>query len=223
MNPRPLDKQLWPQVGFIRSYFPTLNGWFAVGSGTLINPRAILTAGHVVYDRQRGGPADRFEIVFGGGATTSSAGSNGRVLPEWESAPVTTDPRSPYDLGVILLSEQDAVHGVTPAAVYESTPAQLVGKSVNLVGYPVMQNIYDVLYGAGATAGNTGQPWNGYLINYDVNTIEGMSGGPVYLSTSASGPLGVRAIHTCLYDGRGHALTIYEGLARQIGIWLQDL
>ena len=224
MNPRPVDKRLWPQVGLIRSYFPTLNGWFAVGTGTLINSRAVLTAGHVVYDHLRGGKANRFEIVFGGGATTSSLGTNGRVLNEFISSnPNPNDPRSPYDLGVILLSAEDAVNGVTPASVFQTKPANLVGLEINLVGYPVIQTVYDVLYGANSPALNPGQPWNGYLVNYNVNTIEGMSGGPVYPTVTTPTNLGVRAIHTCLYNGMGYALTIYEGLANQIGRWLDEL
>src|SRR5689334_13012945 len=100
MDPRRLDKAQWPQVGMIRSYFTTLNGWYAIGTGTLIDPRAILTAAHVVFDPTRGGRPSKFEIFFGGGATATAAGTNGRYLQEWEAAN-RLDPLSAYDLGVI--------------------------------------------------------------------------------------------------------------------------
>ena len=65
MVPKFLEKTLWPFVGMIRSYFPTLNGQASGGTGTLIHPRVILTAGHVVYDPSRGGYPTRADVVLG--------------------------------------------------------------------------------------------------------------------------------------------------------------
>jgi V8-like Glu-specific endopeptidase len=224
VDPQRLDKTLWPQVGLIRSYFPLLNGWYALGTGTLINPRAILTAGHVIYDSaaDRGGRANRFEVFFGGGATATAAGSNGRVLQEWIDSD-THDPVSAYDAGVILLDPTNAVPGVTPAAVLPSLIGDIVGHEVNMVGYPFRPDLTGNLAGAAGSPIDMGSPLDAYRVAYTVVSIEGMSGGPVYRTDEASRQISIRAVNTSIYNGLGNGLMIYPALGTWIAKWVAEV
>jgi V8-like Glu-specific endopeptidase len=230
MDPQRLDKTLWPQVGLIRSYFPSLNGWFAVGTGTLINRRAILTAAHVIHDPTRGGPATKFEVFFGGGAAATAAGTNGRVLPEWVAAN-SLDPLSAYDAGVILLDPTNVVGGVATAGVFAPAAQavvinDLLGHNVNVVGYPIRPDFYNDAALAGGESSPfdmLGPPWNGYRIAYPTASLPGMSGGPVYRTDEISASFTIRAVNTSIYNGFGNGLMIYPDLAAQIGNWLLEV
>jgi V8-like Glu-specific endopeptidase len=224
MDPQRLDKTQWPQVGLIRSYFPALNGWYTVGTGTLINPRAILTAAHVIYDSDtdRGGRADKFEVFLGGGATVTAAGTNGRVLEEWVNSG-DQSPISAYDAGVILLDPTNVVNGVTPAAVLASLLGDFLGHETNLVGYPLEPGLYGDLAGGKGTSIDMGPPWNGYRVAYSIVSLEGMSGGPVYRTDEASKHISIRAVNTSIYNGTGNGLMIYPDLATRIGKWVAEV
>ena len=129
MEPFPLDKTRYGQVGLIRSFFPNRTGF---GTGTHVNPGGILTAAHNIYDPEYGGWADRFEVVFPGGAVATAPKANGRVIPEWVSTGLP-DPLSLYDVGVILPERPVAAD---MADFLPSVNTDLWGHNVNVVGYP---------------------------------------------------------------------------------------
>jgi len=228
MDPSPLDKTKWPQVGLIRSYFPGLGGWYAIGTGTLINRRAILTAAHVIYDPSKGGEATNFEVFFGTGATTTAAGKNGRVLQQWIDStnpdPSSLNPISAYDAGVIVLDPTSAVDGVAPAAVRPTLLDDLRGHDLNVVGYPIQSDFSGGLAGGQCSPINMGPPWNGYRVAYPIMSLPGMSGGPVYRTDEVSlKTISIRTVNTSIYNGMGNGLMIYPDLAAQIGNWVGEV
>jgi V8-like Glu-specific endopeptidase len=226
MDPQRVDKTSWPQVALIRAYFPNLKGWYAVGTGTLINRRAILTAAHVIFDSHpdRGGLATKFEVFFGGGAAATAPGDNGRVLAEWENS---TDPAtlSAYDAGVILLDSSNAVESVTPAQVFPTVLGNLLGQAINVVGYPIRPDFYNdgALAGGSGLPMDMGLPLNGYRVAYPIVSLEGMSGGPVYRTDESTTYISIRAVNTAVYGGDGNGLMIYPDLAAQIGNWVREV
>ncbi len=225
MDPPPLANAQWPQVGLVRSYFPSLNGWYGLGSATLINRRAILTAAHVIYDPSQGGTATRFEVFFGGGVQTTAPGGNGFVPDAWKATtnpdPASLSPLSPYDTGVIVLDAAQAVDGVPTAGVCSSSFTDLNGHFVNFVGYPVRADYNGGLAGGQCQPLDMGTPLNEYRVAYVIESLPGMSGGPVYRTDEVSGQkIFIRAVNTSVYNGMGNGLIIYPALAAQIGQWL---
>lgn len=216
-----------PYVGAVKSTWP--NGTQTGATGTLIAPRVILTAAHVVHDRHRGvgdGPKDSFasvvDLTFGG--TVSRQANKYFTTSQWVESysglPVTDPVRSlsPYDYAVIVL-EKPIDTLVRPARPPETTPdAFLASLSLQAVGYP-----------AGYQGIPFGQLWGGasvpssvtdFRIGYPMTTLGGMSGGPVYDFDQASNQLTIRGIHTSapFADGFGNALRITS----EVHDWIFD-
>jgi V8-like Glu-specific endopeptidase len=224
MDPQRLDKTQWPQVGLIRSYFTTLNGWYAIGTGTLIHPRAILTAAHVIFDPTRSGLPTKFEMVFGGGASAAALGTNGRILQEWKDEN-RLNPLSPFDLGVILLDPTNTVNGVTPANFFASMNTDLFNHNTDVVGYPIRSDFYNDLALAGGVSLSIdmGSPWDAHRVAYQTVSLEGMSGGPVYRQDELSTVINVRAVNTSIVNGLGNGLIICSALVAWIAKWLEEV
>jgi V8-like Glu-specific endopeptidase len=228
----PIDNDLLPYVGAVKSFW---NGSVVTGAtGTLISPRVVLTAGHVVYDPWlRNGPslkdafAVRVQVTFGNNITTQSS----NVLftsQRWAEAdsrnPVNSLERSlsPYDFGVIVLKQPiDTI--VRPAAPPETTPTSaLSSMTLNVVGYPTdLKGVpFGQLYGASAMPSQVGD----LRVAYPIVTHKGMSGGPVYDLDAASNQITIRAIHTSapFGDGLGNGLRITSDVREQIAEWLEQ-
>lgn len=147
------------------------------GTGFLVGPRTVLTAGHCVYEPRYGGWADRVEVraglsgsgePFGTVASTRLSTSLGWIDLQ--------DHR--YDYGLLQLDERLGERtgwfalGVLPAA-------EVYGSTVHVCGYPSDLN-------AGAwhqwhSGGRTGLV-DGQKLYYDADTFGGTSGGPVWVS-----------------------------------------
>ena len=132
------------------------------------------------------------------------------------------NPISSYDLGAILLpSPVDPADA--PRVSYAVTPgANLGGLEINDVGFPVRADLYGSLYGATAFPFTMYPELDPYRAFYPIDTLSGMSGGPIY-TRDASGHLLVRAVHTSIYNGAGSALRITEGLAFLIQAWVNEV
>ena len=218
-----LDPKSWPQVGLIKCYFPALqnrNPDHAVGTVTLIDSGAVLTAAHNLHDRrpERGGAALKFDIMFGDGIIIEGVpGGNSRVLREWMDTGPSSTP-SAVDAGVLLLGTK--INGPTPAQVRSTELSDLVGFSTNVVGFPVFPP--GNFWGAADFAFDSfGPPLDSYTIQYPIPTLGGMSGGPVYRTDEVSQGIIIRAIHTNGLDntGTGIGLRIYRDLNEQIKRW----
>src|SRR5262245_51508198 len=173
---RPQNKALWPQVAKIKSYFRGLNGNYAAGTGTLVNPRMVLTAGHVVYDptNGRGGVPDRVVVELGNGRVVS--GSYTETTPEWKNIDsATLNPVSAYDLGAVILDQADAVNDVVPAVVYPTLLGNLLHQTVNVVGYPAQPDLYSEFVGDSGAAFAMAPPLQDYRIGYPFVTVGGIS------------------------------------------------
>jgi V8-like Glu-specific endopeptidase len=219
-----LDRTQWPQVGMVLSYFPALDGRdppYAVGTATLINPGAVLTAGHVVFDNSpdRGGLAIKFDILFNNRAEIRGIpGGNARLRTEWLATGPTNQP-SQFDYSVILLGA--SVTGATPAGVVSTQPSGLLGRSASVVGFPAEGNLFGSFCGAADIARDTiGAPEDAFSIQYPIPTLGGMSGGPVYRTDETTNTIFIRAVHTnLLTNGDGNGLVILPGIADQISEW----
>jgi len=224
MNPGPLDKAQWPYVGLVRSYFPGLGGQAAGATGTLINPRVILTAGHVVYDPSRGGYPTVVNVELGGRQPFAVESTVFRTTRPWvDTDSKTMNPISAFDVGAILLDSPIPATDVASVSVAVTPGPNLGGLELNVVGFPVRPDLFGTLYGARSTPTLLAPALDLYRIFYPIVTLAGMSGGPVYTRDASSGRILLRGVHTSLYNGMGSGLRITEGIAKLIQSWIREV
>lgn len=165
-----------------------------VGTGWLVGPRLLLTAGHCVYMTDEGGWVRQIEVIPGRDADERPYGSatatDFRSVTGW-----TQDNNSDFDYGAILLPEGNRYGEQLGWFGYSNcTDDYLRGLTLNLSGYP----------GDGGKTGIDGTQWFASRtvdevmerqISYQMDTYGGQSGSPVWEMRSDGSRYGV-AIHT---------------------------
>jgi V8-like Glu-specific endopeptidase len=218
----PAPASSFPWIGCIRANFP--NGPVG-GTGSLIAPRLVLTAAHVLYDAVHwGGKVQSVTVTFGGAVAVP--GSLVDFPKEWRSG-VDTSVVSPYDLGVIQL--RDRIDSIAPIAVQVATDAVLTGRLLSVGGFPIAPGVpFGSLYGQsfnviqdGALGGFA--QYESWRLFYPVDTVEGMSGGPVYDVDPSSKMRILRGIHTSMIDGfSASALRINQSNLPVVQKWILE-
>lgn len=165
-----------------------------VGTGWLVAPRLLLTAGHCVYMSDENGWVSQIEVVPGRNADARPFGAavatDFRSVTGW-----TKDGNSDYDYGVIILPADKPLGNQLGWFGYAARPDDyLRGITLNLSGYP----------GDGGPSHIDGTQWfhsravRDVLekqLTYEIDTYGGQSGSPVWEMTSDGSRYGV-AIHT---------------------------
>jgi V8-like Glu-specific endopeptidase len=148
------------------------------GTGWMISPDLLVTAGHCIYDANYGVDGKATEIV-------AYPGRNGSNFPYQPVACVIADahpkyrggadPR--YDIGVLKLSRKIGIEiGWFGLAVYDLQRA--VKSLVNLGGYPTSKAPQGSMWkDAGRIEGG-----DQHFFHYYIDTEKGMSGAPVFWS-----------------------------------------
>ena len=219
-----VDARSFPFVARIISTFK--GNRRAVGSGTLISPRLILTAAHNIFDPAKpGGYAVKWRVALGGEGGVAVSTDDYDTTRQW----VEQDSRSPYraysafDFGVLILPNPvDSL--ISPIPVETMSESVLSARSMGILGYP------RVYYPRLQLCGSAIDVWaTESRLFYGVRTLPGMSGGPVY--DAVTGPEGqkirtVRGIHTAFFDepgdrnDRGSALRITANVMELIREWM---
>jgi V8-like Glu-specific endopeptidase len=229
----PANPADFPFIAHLVMTFPVAGGGIrrAVGSGSLISSRMILTAGHNIFDplltNSQNGYAGNWIVTLGGAAGIQLAASNRVTTKQWIETDAFSGQRalSSFDFGVLVLPTPvtniaPLPFDVMPTGTMESTALSAAGylassfPQIHLVGNNCLPS----------TVQDT-------RCFYPIATKPGMSGGPVYDAvTGADGGKRrtIRAIHTSFFDrpgtvnDRGSGLRITGAMANLIRRWLQS-
>jgi V8-like Glu-specific endopeptidase len=224
------DPQSWLWAGFVRAVFPNQppNIQYYAGTGCLIGPRVVLTAGHVVYDPSKGGYATAVDVTFGGRTTPPTSAY--LTTTQWQNTDSTSSlaALSAFDVAVILLPE--AIDSAVPVVQFQTASDQmLAGMSLSLVGYPIdppetLGRLYGAqsppLLGAALPDGLAGLTDS--RLFYPIESREGLSGGPVYDVHPQTKIITVRGVHSGEVTGIGKGVRINDNIFRLLTQWLLD-
>jgi V8-like Glu-specific endopeptidase len=181
-----------------------------IGTGWLVGPRTMVTAGHCVYDRnQMGGWAQKITLTFGQDEEVQAAGpllsTKFTALDRWVQS---QDPD--FDIAAIHLDKAvgDQLGWFGVAA---RTDADLADFLVNISGYP-------------AERGGKQQWWARNRIRavqprrifYDVDTSGGQSGAPVFIYDNENAPPVAIGIHAYGTGGTPASLPLTVNSAPRI-------
>ena len=168
LNRRPYDS-----VACLKMHMK--NGKRYRGTGWLAGPKTIITAGHNVYSRRKGGWADLIEVIPGRDGrqklSQKSRSNRFRALDAW------IEDRDPdFDIGVIQLN--NSFQRTFKQKQFKSVDDdQLEKQRVQIVGYPQDKDAGEKQYTH--TSYVKGVEEN--RIYYDVDTSQGQSGAPIWL------------------------------------------
>ncbi|MDX1615165.1 MAG: serine protease [Candidatus Promineifilaceae bacterium] len=159
-----------------------------IGTGWLISPRTLITAGHCVYIHGHGGWARRVQVIPGRDASERPFGSC--VATEFRSVTGWTEDRTrEYDYAAIILPESCRFGDDLGWFGYANySDSRLQGKVANLSGYPGDKPSGTQWF----HSRNVGRVTEATLL-YDIDTAGGQSGAPVWF----------------LKDGRRYAIGIH--------------
>ncbi len=203
------DLQPWRMICALKMY--SNSGGSAIGTGWLVGPRTIITAGHCVHHAGFfGGWADRIEI---------SAGRDGSEFPfgtvnatRFTSVDKWIEDADPdFDIGCIHLEEPlgDTVGWFSIASL---TAKELVSHMVNVSGYPGDRGYGTEQYFHKNRVLNVGDR----RVFYDIDTAGGQSGAPVWIHEEKGAPPLVIGIHAYGTGGTPFDLGITANSAPRI-------
>ncbi|MEM9816591.1 MAG: trypsin-like serine protease [Cyanobacteria bacterium P01_D01_bin.6] len=217
------DTTTAPWNGIVQLNILSVNGGKYVGTGCLIAPRTVLTAGHCVYMHDAGGFAQEI---------TLSAGRNGDERPFGQqvssnfSAPSSwiNDANRSEDYAVIFLDKPfSPFAGEMPFTFSFAAKGdgELLGQVLNLSGYPAG----NPLEGKDSTLqwfhARTPISVTPNTIVYDTDTSGGQSGSPCWHYNAETGERVVVGIHTNGFPYANSATRITPEMAALFEEWRQ--
>lgn len=190
----------WSSIARIEVEFS--NGSGAIGSGAMISPYHILTAGHVVHNASAGGWATDIDVFLAQDGSEQFYGEADwtyiRSYTGW-----TNSQSQDHDWALITLDRN--IGNFTGWLGYEwrSNDADYNGLILNTAGYPgdLSFNAQDMYFASGPVAfADTHQLY----YNGTMDTFGGQSGSPVWRYNSSTGDRHINAVHAYGNGGNGY-------------------
>ncbi len=165
----------FPYGAIVQLSIEAKTGQRFVGTGWLISPRTVITAGHCVYLHGAGGWPKSITVTPGMNKQDKPLGSCSattfRSVQGWVSSK-----ESDYDYGAIILPQQYPFGAKTGTFKFASfTDQTLLSKYVNICGYPGDKGGKTQWYHAQKISRLTSK-----RVSYLIDTAGGQSGSPVF-------------------------------------------
>lgn len=154
------------------------NGDVEVGTGAVITRKSILTAGHCVYQAERGGYVSRITVIPGRNGTEQPLGSyatsNVTILTKWR-----TEGGAANDAAFIKLNTNIGDRtGIMGYGNYEDS--YLLSKTLRLTGYPADKQPSGTMW----THSGVPSSVTTDTFSYSIDAMGGQSGAPVYIPSN---------------------------------------
>ena len=187
-----------------------------IGTGWLVGPRTVITAGHCVFMHDQGGWAKSIQVIPGCNGNLrpygTGASSDLRSTTGW-----TQNKARENDYGAIILPPNQRLGDLTGYFGYAvKDDAYLMNAVLNLSGYP-----------GDKPGGNeqwfmslTPKSVSARVITYDIDTMGGQSGAPVWIKVGEARHC--VGIHTNGHTSGNSATRIVQGVFNNIQAWKQQ-
>jgi V8-like Glu-specific endopeptidase len=193
----------------------TATGKSYLGTGFLIGPRTIITAGHCVYIHSQGGWAQQIVVSPGRNGTqtpfTPQTATMFRSVRGWVNGK-----KRNYDYGAIILPRTVSYANVGAFGFANLADSALLNKRINTAGYPGDKAPGTMWYNANKVTGVTAR-----TITYLNDTMPGQSGSPVWLRR-ADGSRVVVGIHTNGASSGNSATRINKAVFENLKRWRNE-
>ena len=178
----------WRSIASLRITAQDGTGW--IGTGWLVGPRILLTAGHCVYMSDHGGWAQQIEVIPGRQGDNfpfqSCIATELRSVHGWIDSG-----KSEFDYGAILLPEANRYGDQLGWFGYQvRSDDNLNNLTVNISGYPGDKPNGTQWFLSGPIKNESERNFS-----YDIDTAGGQSGAPVWVFQNDGNRYGV-GIHT---------------------------
>ncbi|HEX8219339.1 MAG TPA: serine protease [Chloroflexia bacterium] len=189
------------------------SGW--IGTGWLIGPRTVITAGHCVYMREHGGWVREIRVMPGRNGSDTSLGN--AAATEFRSVRGWVEGQKRVcDYGAIILPESSQFGRQLGTFGYAMPgDGELAGLLVNISGYPGDKPPGTQWYDSRTLASITPR-----TLVYDADTAGGQSGAPVWWRQG--GKRYVVGIHTNGATSGNSATRIVEAVHRNLTTWRDE-
>ncbi|HYT69018.1 MAG TPA: serine protease [Vicinamibacterales bacterium] len=200
----------WRRVCALRITFPS--GSTYRGTGFLIGPRAVATAGHCVFLHDQGGWARRVEVIPGANGTSRPYGqvesSTLRSVAGWVNG---KKPESDYGC-IVLPSGAFGGRALGSFGCANFDAAKIVAQPSVLGGYPGDKSFAE-LWGMSRVIKTV----TAKTMIYDIDTMGGQSGAPVYIMRA--GQRYVIGIHNYGNASGNSATRVTEPVYQRLLAW----
>ncbi|KAB2833830.1 MAG: trypsin-like serine protease [Caedimonadaceae bacterium] len=195
-----------------------------IGSGTLVDKRYILTAGHNLFDRKTKRVVQKISFFpgrNGDDAPWSGEGKGIIIHPGWYKE-MNEEKAKESDIGIIRVEEKlGKTLGYYSLAVLDDD--EIKALKLNVTGYPGQQHKGKFML----TMEGEHKSLTPTRIFYDIDTTAGQSGSAVWISNEDEGEKNETCIAVHAYGGdssKGNSGTrINEEKFKKIEQWLEDL